>query len=55
MKFFHGNVLGNKMYMLVESGELPEFVNRDILDETSQKEYDKVMDTEGIAVVWYEL
>lgn len=55
MKFFHGNVLGNKMYMLVESGELPEFVNRNILDETSQKEYDKVMDTEGIAVVWYEL
>lgn len=54
MKFFHGNVLGNKMYMLVESEELPEFVNRDILDEVSQKEYDKVMDTEGMAVVWYE-
>lgn len=54
MKFFHGNVLGNKMYMLVESEELPEFVNRDILGEASQKEYDKVMDTEGMAVVWYE-
>ena len=54
MKFFHGNVLENKMYMLVESEELPEFVNRDILGEASQKEYDKVMDTEGMAVVWYE-
>lgn len=54
MKFFHGNVLGNKMYLLVESEELPEFVNRDILGEASQKEYDKVMDTEGMAVVWYE-
>lgn len=54
MKFFHGNVLGNKMYMLVESEELPEFVNRDILGEASQKEYDKVMDTKGMAVVWYE-
>lgn len=54
MQFFHGNIHNDRMYILVEADHLQEFVNREILDDASKGEYDKVVNTDGIALVWYK-
>lgn len=55
MKLFQGNVWNDGMYILVESDRLSEFVNRDILDDLSKIEYDKIKQAEGIGIVWYKM
>ena len=42
------------MYILVEADYLSKFVNREILDEASQIEYDKVINKDATALVWYK-
>lgn len=54
MQFFHGNILNDRMYILVEADYLSKFVNREILDDASQIEYDKVINKDATALVWYK-
>ena len=43
------------MYKFVDYTFLPEYVNREILDASSQAAYDKVLAEEGAAIVRYRL
>ena len=43
------------MYKFVDYNFLPEYVNREILDPSSQAAYDKVLAEEGAAIVRYRL
>ena len=43
------------MYKFVDYNFLPEYVNREILDASSQTAYDKVLAEEGAAIVRYRL
>ncbi|HIT46357.1 MAG TPA: hypothetical protein IAC35_00700 [Candidatus Cryptobacteroides merdipullorum] len=43
------------MYKFVDYDFLPEYVNREILDASSQAAYDKVLAEEGAAIVRYRL
>ena len=54
MQLFHGNILNDRMYILVEAEYLSQFVNRQILDDASRIEYDKVINKDAIALVWYK-
>lgn len=50
-ELFHDNI----MYKYVESTSLSDFVNRDVLDLESRKQYDAIMEHDGLAIIKYTL
>ena len=46
---------GKRMFKFIDFKYLPEYINRDILDEQSRAAYDKVIEEEGNAIAIYHL
>ncbi len=55
MKFLPELFSDKVMYKFVDSHFLPEFINREILDEKSQPAYDNVIANDGSAILAYHL
>ena len=57
MRFLPGitDTEGRRMFKFIDFSYLPEFINRNILDDRSKAAYDKVLEEEGMAIAIYYL